>query len=191
MEDKKQMTNILPGYLNYMALFIGAGFLSGSIVHIPLNPIKFGFIGLIGVALFVSSTVVKNSRSRSLNPATKTSLLKLIGYSSVLAIGVGMISGGIQHFSEFPDYLKVIIPIGVALSIIGYILTQGITLNTSQKLKIASAIFVVTAIVAMSLGAYSNQLLSNDTDTSPNTDTSEKNREDSIPEPRDGHGHAH
>ena len=44
--------------LRCMALFIGTGFVSGSIVHYPISPIRSLVIGVFGAILFaVASTV--------------------------------------------------------------------------------------------------------------------------------------
>lgn len=47
------LKDVIPSYVVYMGLFIGTGFLSGAIVHLPLNPVRFAIIGLIGAAILL------------------------------------------------------------------------------------------------------------------------------------------
>lgn len=50
--------------------------------------------------------------------ASFVKVLKLIIVSLTLAIGIGMISGGISHFKERPVYASYLIPLGIVVSII-------------------------------------------------------------------------
>jgi drug/metabolite transporter (DMT)-like permease len=170
---------------------VGAGFLSGAIVHIPLDPLKFIIIGLIGLVFFVGSTII-NELKITKQQTTAKSIVRLILFSSILAIGVGMIAGGIQHFTEFPSYLSKIIPIGIVLSITGYVLGHGINLKEDQIFKLTAASIAVVAITALGLNQYTSYLIGDKNNT---TNQSEAIEAETLPymyeENTDGHGHGH
>lgn len=61
--------------------------------------------------------------------ATHQEIVKLIIFSILLAVGVGMISGGVQHFDEVPVYASRLIPLGILLSLVGFVFKNGINLH--------------------------------------------------------------
>lgn len=148
-----KLRHVVPNYVVYMGLFIGTGFLSGSIVHFPLDPVRFAIIGFIGAAIFVASSTI-NEISMQGREVSAGGILKLIAFSIVLALGVGMISGGVQHFDEVPEYASILIPLGVVLSLIGYVLKHGIDLHKVQTLKLSFATVAVVAILGATLNVY-------------------------------------
>ena len=152
-KNQPKLRHVVPNYAVYMGLFIGTGFLSGSIVHFPIDPVRFSIIGFIGAAVFVASSTINEitMQERKLSPAE---IFKLIAFSIVLALGVGMISGGVQHFDEVPEYASILIPLGVLLSLVGYVLQHGIDLHKVQTFKLGFATAIVVAILGVSLNAY-------------------------------------
>lgn len=140
-----------------MGLFIGTGFLSGSLVHLPLNPVRFTIIGLIGAAIFVAYSTINELKVMK-RQATHREVAKLIAYSILLALGVGMINGGVQLFDEVPVYANRLIPLAVILSLAGYVLKNGINLHRSQTIKLTAAAFAFVVVPGSRLTAFAQSL---------------------------------
>ncbi|MFI2433289.1 hypothetical protein [Streptomyces sp. NPDC018693] len=49
-------------------------------------------------------------------------VLGLVAASLALSFGIGMLSGGLQHFEDFPERGAMLIPFGLTLSFIAYVL---------------------------------------------------------------------
>ncbi len=111
-------------YLGYVGYFVGAGMISGGIVHYPLNPTYYAILVAAGVTLFLAATIL-NEIVLSTTPVSTRRLVRLVGASLFLSFGIGMFSGGIQHFTDFPERAATLIPLGVALSFGAYILRNG------------------------------------------------------------------
>ncbi len=139
---------IITPYLTYVGLFLGIGLLAGSIVHFPVDPLRYAFIGTIGVLLFLAGTfadelIVKKKTFK------EAGLLHLAGSSAVLSIGIGMMSGSIQHFSDTPGYAALLIPIGIATSLVGYLWKHRIPVSKPLAWRLA----IVLLVVCLPLGA--------------------------------------
>lgn len=113
-------------YLGYVGYFVGAGLISGGIVHYPLDAARYGKIGAAGVALFVAATVLNEIVLPRKRPDGAT-IARLVAASLLLSLGIGMLSGGIQHFMDFPGRAATLIPAGLVLSFVAYAVKNGPT----------------------------------------------------------------
>ncbi|MBL8159233.1 hypothetical protein JNJ66_02130 [Candidatus Saccharibacteria bacterium] len=200
--SKHRLKHVIPSYAVYMGLFIGTGFLSGAIVHLPLNPVRFAIIGLLGAVIFVASSTI-NEITIMKRQATHAEIAKLIVFSILLALGVGMISGGVQHFDEVPEYASKLIPIGVLLSLLGYVLKNGIDLHRRQTLKLAAAALAFVIVLGGVLGSYAQSYSQQphghdgeteqtaDEPTGSNQDATEEQHAQPAVEEESSDGHAH
>lgn len=139
-------------YLKYVALFVGAGLISGSIVHYPLDKTRYIIIGAVGAVLFALASTFGDARAKGNGAA---SLVKFVVASLVLALGIGMISGGIQHFSDIPTRAATLIPLGGVLSIIAFAVRDGHRLSARQIAPFAVAAGAMLLWIAIGLGMYS------------------------------------
>lgn len=114
----------------YLAMFVGTGFLSGAIVHsgdaaeIPRNAL----IGAVGIGLFVvGSTFYEAVVLR--HRISRRSLPGFLLFSILLSVGIGMISGGVQHFTDFPTFSPKLIPLGLLVSTLAFGLKHRVELR--------------------------------------------------------------
>ncbi|MEV8018097.1 hypothetical protein AB0O76_17530 [Streptomyces sp. NPDC086554] len=114
-------TPLLGNYLGYAATFVGAGLISGAIVHHPLDPARYTLIAVIGAAVFLFATVLNEFVLTKQRPGA-TKVLSIVAASLALSFGIGMLSGGLQHFEDFPERAAMLIPFGLTLSFIAYVL---------------------------------------------------------------------
>ncbi|WP_431682191.1 hypothetical protein [Kitasatospora sp. KL5] len=115
--------SLIGRYLGYIGYFVGTGLLSGAIVHHPLDPARYTLIGAAGAALFLTAAIAAEKRQ----PGRLTALriVAVVGTSFGLSFGIGMLSGGMQHFEDFPDRAAVLIPAGLLLSFVAFTLKEA------------------------------------------------------------------
>lgn len=157
MENTKRLRDILIQFLVYVSLFIGTGFLSGSIVHFQIDPSRFLILGIIGAVIFVVASTI-NEAIFNKKDFKEEGLAKVIFFSLILSLGIGMISGGVQHFEEFPQYGSYLIPLGGIVSLVGYLLKSNIHLQTKQALKLFVFSVVIVGALWVGLQAYAKTI---------------------------------
>lgn len=102
-------------YVGYVGYFVGAGLISGGIVHYPLEPARYTAIAVTGIVVFLCATLF-NEVLMATERLPRMRLLRVVASSLLLSLGVGMLSGGIQHFNDFPARAATLIPTGLVVS---------------------------------------------------------------------------
>ncbi|HET6355462.1 hypothetical protein [Streptomyces sp.] len=158
---RARKTSLAARYLGYVGYFVGAGLISGAVVHHPLDPARYTRIALYGVLVFLAATVINEFILARERPGLPR-MLVVIGASLLLSFGIGMLSGGLQHFDDFPARGAVLIPAGMIVSFIAYVIKDADTawhrifsLVGLGVLLIASVSFVGLRQVAASMGESS------------------------------------
>jgi hypothetical protein len=131
-------------YLVYIIYFLGIGMTSSGIVLMPFNPVRYSIILSIGLGLFITGSVF-NEVVIDNHHLSKIESIKLVVVSLTLAIGIGMISGGISHFKESPSYVAILIPMGIVISFISF------TIKSNVKLSKEAFITLIVAVVAFAV----------------------------------------
>jgi hypothetical protein len=106
----------------YLAYFVGVSFQSGGIVHYSLDPNRYGKLIVIGAVIFVIGAISSDliSKESILRHTGPTGFITFILSSLVLSIGVGMIGGSVQHFTDIPGRAPIFVGLGIVLSALGY-----------------------------------------------------------------------
>jgi hypothetical protein len=112
---------LLGNYFGYAATFVGAGLISGAIVHHPLDPARSTVIAVAGALVFLCATILTEFVLTTQQPRA-SKVLSIVASSLALSFGIGMLSGGLQHFEDFPARAAMLIPFGLTLSFIAYVL---------------------------------------------------------------------
>jgi len=152
-----RLKNVLASYIVYISLFIGTGFLSGSIVHYPISPTRYLIIGSLGAIIFTLASTI-NEALFNKKTFKDEGVIKIIIFSLLLSLGIGMISGGVQHFVEFPIYGSYLIPFGILLSIVSYIFKSNIHLFQHQVIKLVLGALLVVTPLGLGLNAYAKTM---------------------------------
>jgi peptidoglycan/LPS O-acetylase OafA/YrhL len=138
-------------YLAFVGMFVGAGFISGSIVHMGEGVNAWDVSVLVaGVIFFLASTCVQEFVFNKRN-VKDAHVLQFLLHSIVLAIGVGMASGGIQHFVDTPTYSSYLVPIGLGLGVIAFFLKEKEIFTPKKWLQIISIVVGLTIISIFTL----------------------------------------
>lgn len=155
------MKNLIYKYLVYIIYFLGIGMTSSGIVLMPFNVMRYSIILFIGLSLFITGSVF-NEVVIDRHHMSTTESIKLVLFSLTLAIGIGMISGGISHFKESPIYVSYLIPLGIIISFISFTYKNNFALNQKEKLMVFAGIAILAVIIFIILSiAASNMTMMN------------------------------
>ncbi|MDT9691876.1 hypothetical protein Q5762_26795 [Streptomyces sp. P9(2023)] len=123
---RKRKTPLAGRYIGYVLYFVGAGLISGAVVHHPLDPARYTMVGIIGVLVFLAATVVNEFLLAQDRPPLARALA-VVAASLLLSFGIGMLSGGLQHFGDFPARGAVLVPLGIVVSFVAFVLKDAET----------------------------------------------------------------
>lgn len=70
-----------------------------------------------------------------------------------------MISGGTQHFTDFPVYSSYLIPLGLILSLVAYLLKNNYHITNKLWVVITSAFLLISIPLHFGLNSYANALV--------------------------------
>lgn len=130
-------------YASYVSFFLGMGLISGSIVHMPYDPARYSVLLGAGVIVFVVASLLTEVyvEKRAL---TVAGVLRSLFFSLLLSVGIGMMSGGIQHFEDNMVYSATLIPLGFSVSLFAFWFKHSIKLSTRQTVM---AMLIFLAVV--------------------------------------------
>lgn len=156
--SKKMLKRMISMYVVYVIYFLGVGMTSSGIVLMPFNPIRYSIILATGLFMFSAGSFI-NEFVIDRKQASFEKIIKLVLVSLTLAIGIGMISGGISHFKESPTYASYLIPLGIMVSIISFLIKNAYILSKKELKVFAVGVLVTTVLVHGSLSFAANQYL--------------------------------
>lgn len=108
--------------------YAGISFISGAVNHGFFSGERSLWTAAIGMVLFVLGAWMEHR----LNPANRkahASLWKTLLWGSLLSIGLGFFTGGLQHFPDSPERSAWVVPLGFALSVAALVLNESWTVN--------------------------------------------------------------
>lgn len=136
-------------YLTYVAQFLGMGLISGAIVHMPMDPVKYTFIMLIGASMFGFASFINDIKGQE--NLSLGGIVRALFFSLLLSVGIGMMGGGIQHFSDNPPYAVMLIPTGFGVSLFTFILKNNIRLSAKRTYAVVALFLVLLLPLKMGL----------------------------------------
>lgn len=155
-----KISNLIFSYLVYVIYFLGIGLVSSGIVLMPFNAVRYSIILVCGLILYISGTIfneiVVNKKKLSFMEVTKLVIISLS-----LAIGIGMISGGISHFKESPKYVSYLIPTGIMVSSISFTIKNNYKLDKQRKIKLSVALLIIVLALHLTLSIFASDMLGN------------------------------
>ncbi len=125
-------------FLSHLLRYVGIGLISGSIIHISTlggSPAGYAALIISGIIAFIIGTSLEVSENRL-----------TIGYitlSVLISIGVGMVSGGTQHYTDGAIYASFLIPLGLFIGYIAFIARDNMPSLNFTRVAIALACSLV------------------------------------------------
>lgn len=120
-------------FTSHILRYVGVGLISGSIVHIGTlggGITRYVVLITLGIVAFIIGTILEKGRSAI--------TLNFIVVSVLLSIGVGMVSGGTQHYLDGPVYASFLLPLGLLLGYIMFVLREDKKELKLRKVVIAT-----------------------------------------------------
>ncbi|PPK92861.1 hypothetical protein CLV92_11234 [Kineococcus xinjiangensis] len=150
--------SLLGPYLGYIGYFVGAGLISGGIVHYPINPGHYLLLAAVGAAAFLGATVL-NEIVLTTTRLGRAAVVRLVASSLVLSLGIGMLSGGIAHFLDFPVRSAVLVPLGILCSFVAFAVRNATSPLRVVVSRTGAGVAVLAAVTFLALQAYAGHLL--------------------------------
>ncbi len=110
---------VMGRYVGYLMYFMGTALISGAVIHHPMDPSRYTKIAVAGVTIFIVATIYNDFVLTRIRPTLRM-LAGAMFMALLLSFGVGMVTGGLQHFEDFPVRAAGMIPIGLVLSFIAF-----------------------------------------------------------------------
>ena len=123
----------------------------------PLDPKRYVLIGVIGVIIFIVASAI-DARRRKLATAEGAALPGYIVWSVILSLGLGMLSGSIQHFIDFPQYAAALLALGVPVSLASYMGREKLTVRGTQLVALVIAVGVFTVVLFLGLDWIADEI---------------------------------
>jgi uncharacterized protein (DUF305 family) len=156
-ENRPFGTTVIVPFLVYTAMFLGAGFISGAVVHFPVAPTRNLIIGITGAILFaIGATVNESIFNRK--TLRDEGVIKFVLYSLLLSFGIGMVSGGSQHFFDTPVYASYLIPAGLIIGIFAFVLQRNMHFTKSIATGLVAVSFLVITPLGLALNYAARQI---------------------------------
>lgn len=132
-------------FVSHTLRYVGVGLISGSVVHAGTlggGSIQYIILIVLGVIAFVVGTLLEERKK------SERSLLKYVLISVILSLGVGMVSGGTQHYLDGPVYASFLIPIGLGVGYLAF-LFRDYTSKVNLKRIVGIVLFTVVSFGAL------------------------------------------
>jgi hypothetical protein len=153
------MLDLLKPYLLYLALYLGVALTGGSVVHLPMAPVRYAIIGLIGMAMFILASLADARRRHAAGlEGPGGGLGRYVGWSVLLSLGLGMLSGGIQHFVDSPHYAAALLPIGFVMSFVAYAAREHTLPTGAALLRQMGAVLAGAVVLYVGLDLLAGQV---------------------------------
>jgi hypothetical protein len=145
-------------YFSYLAMFLGMGLISGSIVHVAQEDMREYALVLMGVGamLFALGSYLNEVLFRT--GILGDDVLKYVLLSFLVAIGIGMVSGSAQHFFDTPIFASYLAPIGIFVSSAAFAFRQGYVLHRKNWAFLIVLGLAFAAVSHLALRAYAETL---------------------------------
>ncbi|WP_221088371.1 hypothetical protein [Deinococcus aquaedulcis] len=143
--------HLLLPFFSYFLLLASTSFIAGGIVHVGLgeNTAYYLTLAVVGVVCFTAGNYLQEFVLRANRRPMNLASFLLISF--VLSVGMGMMTGGVQHFLDNPTYSSVLIPVGLLLSVLAFLAREGVRLGR----KLPALVGGIVATAALLFGTLS------------------------------------
>ena len=128
--------------------YSGISFISGAVNHGFFSEERSLWTAAIGIVLFVLGAWLEHRLTEPNGTTERTSLLQTLVLGSLLSIGVGFFTGGLQHFPDSPARSAWVVPLGFIVSVL------ALAMSTRRAWQRAATVYVVILGALVSAGSY-------------------------------------
>jgi len=147
-------SHLLLPFFAYFLMLASTSFIAGGIVHLGLgeNTPFYLSLAVVGVVCFTAGNYLQEYVIRKNERGTGLGTFLLVSF--VLSVGMGMMTGGVQHFLDNPPYSTILIPVGLLLAVAAFAMREGLTLGRKVP-QLIGGTFAVAALLFGGLSALS------------------------------------
>lgn len=121
--------------------YIGISFITGAISHWFFSGTRSLLTGAFGIFCFIIWTLLEEDT---------TNTWQTIIAGTILAVGIGSVTGGLQHFPDSPERSVLIIPIGYIISVLFFASIHKYILTKKEYFYISiSSIFMLVLSIGI------------------------------------------
>jgi uncharacterized cupredoxin-like copper-binding protein len=128
--------------------YSGISFISGAVNHGFFSGERSLWTAGIGMILFVTGAWLEHRVDNKPAPSTRSGLLQTLALGSLLSIGLGFFTGGLQHFPDSPARSAWVVPLGFLVSVV------ALALSTSGAWQRAVSVYMVVLGALVSVSSY-------------------------------------
>ena len=135
-------------HLVSLCKYTGISFIAGSVTHGAFSGQRSLITATFGVALFVASVLFERRQAShgNLNNSASGHWFAAVALGIIAAIGLGLFTGGVQHFPDSPSRSAWVVPLGFAMSFAALVWGAVPDATTGKKLWLYGV--AGTAVVA-------------------------------------------
>jgi hypothetical protein len=98
--------------------YSGISFISGAVNHGFFSGERSLWTALVGMVLFVLGAWLEHRWQPVSADTPRSGLMKTLAIGSLLSIGLGFFTGGLQHFPDSPERSAWVVPLGFFVSVL-------------------------------------------------------------------------
>lgn len=145
-------TSLQQQHVQMLLKYSGISFISGAVNHGFFTVERSLWTALAGIVLFVLGVWLEHRRPAG--DGARESLGATLLWGTLLSIGLGLFTGGLQHFPDSPARSAWVVPLGFALSVLALVVER---MRAHGSIGRGLATYVLLAgllTVAGSVGAW-------------------------------------
>jgi uncharacterized cupredoxin-like copper-binding protein len=130
--------------------YSGISFISGAVNHGFFSGTRSLWTAAIGIVLFVLGAWLEHRQNTPTIDSPQTGLLKTLVLGTLLSIGLGFFTGGLQHFPDSPARSAWVVPLGFFISVL------ALGLSAPRHWPRAATVYVLVLGTAVTAGSWAS-----------------------------------
>lgn len=128
--------------------YSGISFISGAVNHGFFSGTRSLWTAAIGIVLFVLGAWLEHRLNADSAEAPRSGLLQTLVLGTLLSIGLGFFTGGLQHFPDSPARSAWVVPLGFFISVL------ALGLSAPGHWPRAATVYVLVLGTAVTAGSW-------------------------------------
>lgn len=129
--------------------YSGISFISGAVNHGFFSEQRSLWTAAVGIVLFVLGALLEHRLAQPSAHSPQHSLLHTLAWGSLLSIGLGFFTGGLQHFPDSPARSSWVVPLGFFVSVL------ALAFSTPRHWSRAATLYVIVLGALVGAGSWS------------------------------------
>jgi uncharacterized cupredoxin-like copper-binding protein len=128
--------------------YSGISFISGAVNHGFFSGERSLWTAAAGVVLFITGAWLEHRLARG---RERGGLARTLLWGTLLSVGLGFFTGGLQHFPDSPARSSWVVPLGFVLSLVAFFMSEGAAVSRAMAgYAVAGTVLVASASLAAS-----------------------------------------